>query len=119
MGALTAMAHAQTFEVVLQSTHVVAIARLKRCTAEGTSLASLSSKLTSAWTSVEGGRKEGTHKQKGDTQTLKGGAAPCYDALAKALIHLCVPHPVLLSVDMLADTCTGTVKHTSWREGRG
>ena len=35
--------------------------------------------------SVEGGCKEGAHKQKGGTQKSKGGAAPRYDTLAKAL----------------------------------
>ena len=58
---------------------------------EGASLASLSSKLTRAWTSVEGRHKEGAHKQMGGAQKLKGGAAPHYDALAKALhIHVTV-----------------------------
>ena len=38
-----------------------------------------------AWTSVEEGRKEGAHKEKGGAQKSKGDEAPRYDALAKAL----------------------------------
>ena len=36
--------------------------------------------------SVEGGCKDGTHKQKGGVQKSKVGAAPRYDALAKGLM---------------------------------
>ena len=37
---------------------------IEAISSEGASLTSLFSKLTRAWTSIEGGRKEGAHKQK-------------------------------------------------------
>ena len=78
-GALTAIAHAQTFEGLR--------AWSRQRSSEGANLASLSSKLTRVWTSVEVGRKEGAHKEKGGAQKSKGGAAPRHDALAKALVQ--------------------------------
>ena len=69
--ALTAIAHTQTFEAELGLLALYNRA-IEATSSEGASLTSLSSKLTRAWTSVEGGRKKGAHKQKGARKNRRG-----------------------------------------------